>query len=57
MMVLLRRSQTALLWMVIISLKVLKGRRRPTARSVKAKQLMYRLNLWHRKRVEQRQSF
>ena len=57
MMVLLRRSQTALLWMVIISLKVLKGRRRPTARSVKAKQLMYRLNLWHRQRVEQRQSF
>ena len=45
MMALLRRSQTALLWMVIISLKVLNGRRRPTARSVKANQMMYRLNL------------
>ena len=47
----------ALLWMVIISLKVLKGSRRPTARSVKAKQIMYRLNLWEKELNEQGQSF
>ena len=40
MIVLFRRSQTAVLWMVMIPLKELKGRRRPTAKSVKAKQMM-----------------